>query len=266
MTVRWGLPVGRPHLSSCDLDLHRLHRDGAGGRVELGPPPVRRRSFVVVSRAPGMWRVLMTTNPTGLRGANPTSVVATPRFRSSSVMSLDPAPPTGRRAMPARPVARVRRSPQRPAGGGSGSQCEDRTRRHLRPTCSMVSMLGRLTAADPAPGTRPSAGAPKAWIFAATAVGYLPSPLPPPRAGRGDAADGDPHDHLLGSFSIWAAGGAALGRILDDERTRRAVAILLAGSDHRDLGTGSDRRPETPSWEHSAAPHRRSTTGGMRRD
>jgi len=33
---------------------------------------------------------------------------------------------------------------------------------------------------------------------------------------------------VVGSSSIWAAGGAALGRIVDNERTRRAVSICLA--------------------------------------
>ncbi len=39
---------------------------------------------------------------------------------------------------------------------------------------------------------------------------------------------------VIGSSSIWAVGGAALGRIVEDERARRAVgvglAVLLAAS------------------------------------
>ena len=33
---------------------------------------------------------------------------------------------------------------------------------------------------------------------------------------------------VVGSSSIWAAGGAALGRVVDDERTRRVVGVALA--------------------------------------
>ena len=33
---------------------------------------------------------------------------------------------------------------------------------------------------------------------------------------------------VIGSSSIWAVGGAALGRVVDDERTRRFVSIGLA--------------------------------------
>jgi hypothetical protein len=33
---------------------------------------------------------------------------------------------------------------------------------------------------------------------------------------------------VVASSSIWAAGGAALGRVVEDERTRRAVSVGLA--------------------------------------
>ncbi len=33
---------------------------------------------------------------------------------------------------------------------------------------------------------------------------------------------------VVGSSSIWAVGGAALGRVVDDERTRRVISIGLA--------------------------------------
>jgi hypothetical protein len=33
---------------------------------------------------------------------------------------------------------------------------------------------------------------------------------------------------VVGSSSIWAVGGAALGRVVDDERTRRVISIGLS--------------------------------------
>jgi hypothetical protein len=33
---------------------------------------------------------------------------------------------------------------------------------------------------------------------------------------------------VVASSSIWAAGGAALGRVVDDERMRRVVSVGLA--------------------------------------
>ena len=68
---------------------------------------------------------------------------------------------------------------------------------------------------------------PKAWVFAVAAVGtFLPA--------RSDRVAGDAL--LVGtvmavvvvSSSIWAAGGAALGRVVDDEGTRRAAGVVLA--------------------------------------
>jgi len=68
---------------------------------------------------------------------------------------------------------------------------------------------------------------PKAWVFALAAVGTF---LPPELGWLPGVA-------LLtvilvvvvvGSSSIWAVGGAALGRIVEDDRKRRAVSIALA--------------------------------------
>ena len=68
---------------------------------------------------------------------------------------------------------------------------------------------------------------PKAWIFAIAAVGtFLPPALPWP-VGVG-LLTGTLIVVVGGSSSIWAAGGAALGRVVENERTRRAVSIGLA--------------------------------------
>jgi threonine/homoserine/homoserine lactone efflux protein len=68
---------------------------------------------------------------------------------------------------------------------------------------------------------------PKAWIFAIAAVGtFLPRDLPW-LAGVG-LLTGTLMIVVVGSSSIWAAGGAALGQLVEHERTRRAVSIALA--------------------------------------
>jgi threonine/homoserine/homoserine lactone efflux protein len=68
---------------------------------------------------------------------------------------------------------------------------------------------------------------PKAWIFSIAAVGtFLPPDLPRP-AGIA-LLTGILVVVVVGSSTIWAAGGAALGRVLEDERKRRAVSIALA--------------------------------------
>ena len=68
---------------------------------------------------------------------------------------------------------------------------------------------------------------PKAWIFAVAAVGtFLPSELH--RLVGVVLLTGTLMVVVMGSSSIWAVGGAALGRVVDDERTRRAVSIALA--------------------------------------
>jgi len=68
---------------------------------------------------------------------------------------------------------------------------------------------------------------PKAWVFTIAAVGaFLPPTLPRPLGVM-----------LLclilmvvviGSSSAWAAGGAGLGRFVEDERTRRVINVVLA--------------------------------------
>jgi threonine/homoserine/homoserine lactone efflux protein len=68
---------------------------------------------------------------------------------------------------------------------------------------------------------------PKAWIFAIAAVGTFRSPTLPWVVGVGLLA-GTLTVVVIGSSSIWAAGGAALGRVVDNERARRVIAIGLA--------------------------------------
>ena len=68
---------------------------------------------------------------------------------------------------------------------------------------------------------------PKAWIFTIAAVGtFLPPALPRPVAAL--LLTGTLMVVVVGSSSIWAAGGAALGRVVENEGTRRAVSIALA--------------------------------------
>ncbi len=68
---------------------------------------------------------------------------------------------------------------------------------------------------------------PKAWVFAIAAVGtFLPRDVP--RLVGIALLEGTLMTIVVGSSSIWAAGGAALGRIVEHERTRRAVSVALA--------------------------------------
>ncbi len=68
---------------------------------------------------------------------------------------------------------------------------------------------------------------PKAWIFAIAAVGtFLPRSIP--RLVAVGLLTGILMVVVIGSASIWAAGGAALGRVVEDERRHRAVSIVLA--------------------------------------
>ena len=68
---------------------------------------------------------------------------------------------------------------------------------------------------------------PKAWIFAIVAVGaFLPPAMP--RIAGVFLLTGTLMVVVVGSSSIWAAGGAALGQVVDDERTRRSVSVALA--------------------------------------
>ena len=68
---------------------------------------------------------------------------------------------------------------------------------------------------------------PKAWIFAIAAVGTFLSPTLPWIVGVG-LLTGTLVVVVVGSSSIWAVGGAALGRVVENERTLRAVSIGLA--------------------------------------
>ena len=68
---------------------------------------------------------------------------------------------------------------------------------------------------------------PKAWIFAIALVGtFLPDDVP---TTVGIAiVTGVVIAVVLVSFTIWAAGGAALARFVEDERRRRPVRLVLA--------------------------------------
>jgi threonine/homoserine/homoserine lactone efflux protein len=67
---------------------------------------------------------------------------------------------------------------------------------------------------------------PKAWIFAIAAVGtFFPADRRPFRAAM---LTGVVMVVVVGSSAIWAAGGAALGRIIEDERTLKVVNVALA--------------------------------------
>jgi threonine/homoserine/homoserine lactone efflux protein len=76
---------------------------------------------------------------------------------------------------------------------------------------------------------------PKAWLFALVAVGTFLPPglarsrqlgLAPVAAALAVAATSVVV--ILGTASVWAAGGATLNRLLADPRTRRAVSVTLA--------------------------------------
>ena len=69
---------------------------------------------------------------------------------------------------------------------------------------------------------------PKAWIFAIAAVGTF-LPTAPPWAIAVTMLTSILMLVVVGSSSIWAAGGAALGRVVDNDRARRAVSVVLAG-------------------------------------
>ncbi|MGA9161047.1 MAG: LysE family translocator [Actinomycetota bacterium] len=68
---------------------------------------------------------------------------------------------------------------------------------------------------------------PKAWIFAVAAVGTF-LPARPVRVTGAALLVGTVMAVVAGSSSIWAAGGAALGRVVDDAGIRRAVSVVLA--------------------------------------
>jgi threonine/homoserine/homoserine lactone efflux protein len=67
---------------------------------------------------------------------------------------------------------------------------------------------------------------PKAWIFAIAAVGtFFPADRTPLAV---IVLTGSLLLVVIASSSIWAAGGAALGRVIENERTIRAVNLVLA--------------------------------------
>jgi threonine/homoserine/homoserine lactone efflux protein len=68
---------------------------------------------------------------------------------------------------------------------------------------------------------------PKAWLFVIAAVGTFLPPALPWLVGVVLLA-GILMVVVIGSSTIWAAGGAGLGRMVDDERIRRVVSITLA--------------------------------------
>jgi len=68
---------------------------------------------------------------------------------------------------------------------------------------------------------------PKAWIFVIAAVGTFLSPDLRWLLGV-SLLTGTLTVVVVASSSIWAAGGAALGRVVDDERMRRVVSVGLA--------------------------------------
>jgi threonine/homoserine/homoserine lactone efflux protein len=68
---------------------------------------------------------------------------------------------------------------------------------------------------------------PKAWLFALTAVGtFLPRQLAPVPAALAVAATSAVI--VLGTAAVWAAGGAALNRLVAGGPAQRAVSLALA--------------------------------------
>jgi threonine/homoserine/homoserine lactone efflux protein len=68
---------------------------------------------------------------------------------------------------------------------------------------------------------------PKAWLFGLTAVGtFLPRQLAPVPAALAVAATSAAV--ILGTAAVWAAGGAALHRLVDGGPAQRAVSLALA--------------------------------------
>jgi threonine/homoserine/homoserine lactone efflux protein len=67
----------------------------------------------------------------------------------------------------------------------------------------------------------------KAWLFALAAVGtFLPPDLGPVVGGLMVAATCTVV--VLGTAGVWAAGGAALNRLVSGGRAQRAVSLALA--------------------------------------
>jgi threonine/homoserine/homoserine lactone efflux protein len=68
---------------------------------------------------------------------------------------------------------------------------------------------------------------PKAWVFTIAAVGTFLSSSLPWVAGVA-LLTLTIAIVVVASSAIWAVGGAAIGRLVDDERSRRAVGVVLA--------------------------------------
>ena len=69
---------------------------------------------------------------------------------------------------------------------------------------------------------------PKAWVFSIVAVGaFLPPTLPRPAGVALLCAI--LMVVVIASSSTWAGGGAGLGQIVEDERTRGTINVVLAG-------------------------------------
>jgi threonine/homoserine/homoserine lactone efflux protein len=68
---------------------------------------------------------------------------------------------------------------------------------------------------------------PKAWLFALAAAGtFLPPDLAPVAGGLAVAATCAVV--ILATAAVWAAGGAALGRVVEGGRPRRVIDVALA--------------------------------------
>jgi len=68
---------------------------------------------------------------------------------------------------------------------------------------------------------------PKAWVFSIAAVGaFLPPALP--RLTGVALLCAILTVIVIGSACAWAAGGAGLGKVVEDDRTRRTVNVILA--------------------------------------
>jgi threonine/homoserine/homoserine lactone efflux protein len=68
---------------------------------------------------------------------------------------------------------------------------------------------------------------PKAWVFTIAAVGtFLPPALPRPVGVA--VLSATLMVIVIASSSAWAAGGAGLGQVVEDLRTRRVVNVMLA--------------------------------------
>jgi threonine/homoserine/homoserine lactone efflux protein len=67
---------------------------------------------------------------------------------------------------------------------------------------------------------------PKAWLLALTAASYLPASRAPLAGGAAVAAT--TAVVICGTAALWAAGGAAMGRLVEGGPAQRAVNVTLA--------------------------------------